>query len=336
MNEQDRVKLLFGPYRPPALKKGDRATCLFRDCEAVITGWTDALIPWPRCRALEGSRGGGSGLLVDEELARAIRHESAAAICYWWRVCSGAVWRWRKALGVTKVNNEGSQRLVRAAAELGAEAMKDMEWSGEERERRRQWAIDLDKQRFLIKGYHGRWWTPEEIALLGTMPDQKVARKVKRSVEAVHSKRERLGILNPSPSPRCGPRQVDPGRGRDGPHPAARGDRKKDRQNHESCLPATAPAGSQVVQGELARQVLSAIGGLVMGLEFPSSDESHERLKNAGWSVGFVGYDLGWQVDGTNGENRIQAYGLTLDEAYWRACEQAGAAGRLSQSARKD
>ncbi len=53
-----------------------------------------------------------------------------------------------------------------------------------------------------------------------------------------------------------------------------------------------------------------------MGLEFPSSDESHERLKAAGWSVGFVGYGQGWQVDGTKGENRIQAYGRTLDEAY--------------------
>jgi hypothetical protein len=69
VNARSRFKLLFGPYRPPALQRGDRATCLFRDGDAVVTSWTDARISWPRCRA-EGTHGGGSGLLVDEELAR--------------------------------------------------------------------------------------------------------------------------------------------------------------------------------------------------------------------------------------------------------------------------
>jgi hypothetical protein len=97
-------------------RRSDRAFCLFRDCTVVVTGWTDAPIPWPRCRALDGT-GGGSGVLVDEELARAVRRESAAAITHWWRVAECAVWRWRKALGVTRTNNEGSRRLIRTAAE---------------------------------------------------------------------------------------------------------------------------------------------------------------------------------------------------------------------------
>ncbi len=67
-----------------------------------------------------------------------------------------------------------------------------------------------------------------------------------------------------------------------------------------------------------------------MGLQFPSSDQSHHHLKTAGWSVGFVGYGHWWQVDGSNGENRIEAYGRTLDEAYWRACQQAQAVGLLA------
>jgi hypothetical protein len=33
--------------------------------------------------------GCGSGVLLEEELARAVRHESAAAICHWWRVSEG-------------------------------------------------------------------------------------------------------------------------------------------------------------------------------------------------------------------------------------------------------
>jgi hypothetical protein len=43
----DRLKLLHGPYRAPRLRVGDRATCLFRDCLVVVTGWTDAPISWP-------------------------------------------------------------------------------------------------------------------------------------------------------------------------------------------------------------------------------------------------------------------------------------------------
>src|SRR5262249_57319537 len=82
MSRADRHKLHFGPYRPPPLRRGDRAFCHFRDCQVLITGWSDARIPWPRCRAI-GIRG-GSGLLVDDELARALRNQSAAAGPDWW------------------------------------------------------------------------------------------------------------------------------------------------------------------------------------------------------------------------------------------------------------
>ena len=64
MTDSDRVKLAFGPYMPPPLRRGDLASCQFRVCEVVVTGWSDAPIPWPRCRAADGT-GGGSGLLVD-------------------------------------------------------------------------------------------------------------------------------------------------------------------------------------------------------------------------------------------------------------------------------
>src|SRR5262245_54933653 len=123
MTADNRVKLLFGPYKPPPLKRGDRTHCLFRDCQVVITSWTDALIPWPRCRALDGP-GGGSGLLVDEELARAVRHEAAVAVIFWWAASANAVKNWRRALGVGRTDNEGTRRLIRAAAEKGVEAVQ--------------------------------------------------------------------------------------------------------------------------------------------------------------------------------------------------------------------
>jgi hypothetical protein len=120
MRAIDRTKLLFGPYRAPRLRKGDRATCLYRDCDVKITGWTNAHISWP-CGLPVGTKGRPS-LVVDEELARAAQHESAAALWHWWGVSALPVWKWRKALGVDRLNCPGSQRLVRAASAKGATA----------------------------------------------------------------------------------------------------------------------------------------------------------------------------------------------------------------------
>jgi hypothetical protein len=50
------------------------------EADVVVTGWSEGRIPWPRCRRL--GRNGGNGLLVDEELARAVRSESKRAIRY--------------------------------------------------------------------------------------------------------------------------------------------------------------------------------------------------------------------------------------------------------------
>ena len=89
-----KYQLLHGPYVPPAFRRGDRTVCLYRDADVVITSWTNARIPWPRCRAI-GVRG-GSGLLVCDELVRCIRSESAEAIKHWFGVSTNAVWNWRR------------------------------------------------------------------------------------------------------------------------------------------------------------------------------------------------------------------------------------------------
>jgi hypothetical protein len=41
MTGQAKTQLLFGPYSPPNLHKGDRAFCLLRDCDVVITSWSE-------------------------------------------------------------------------------------------------------------------------------------------------------------------------------------------------------------------------------------------------------------------------------------------------------
>jgi hypothetical protein len=202
----DRIKLLFGPYRVPSLRRGDRTICLYRDAPVVITSWSDGPISWPRCRALDGP-GGGSGLLVDDELARAVRNESAIAVMHWWAVSPQAVRAWRKALGVTRTDNPGSRRLIQASAQRGADAVKAREWTEQEREHRRQVNAEKRLSRHLVTGYHGPCWRSEAIALLGTVPDEEVAQRTERTVEAVRQKREELGIDNPG-SNRWTPEQI--------------------------------------------------------------------------------------------------------------------------------
>jgi hypothetical protein len=199
MVNADHFQLLHGPYTAPALQRGNRASCRFRDADVRITGWSDGRIPWPRCK-VPGQRG-GSGLLVDAELARAVRLESKQAVMFWWGVSSSAVRNWRRALGVEKWGTEGSRRLHRAAAEAGAEALRGTRLPPEQVERRRRTARENNLSQYL---WHGsdpeKRWTEEELALLGTLPDAKVSRKTGRTPGAVRQKREELGIPNPAGS----------------------------------------------------------------------------------------------------------------------------------------
>jgi hypothetical protein len=54
VNDADRVKLLHGPYRSPALRRGDRAFCLLRDRDVIVNGWSAVRISWPRRLADRG------------------------------------------------------------------------------------------------------------------------------------------------------------------------------------------------------------------------------------------------------------------------------------------
>ncbi|MDB5313275.1 MAG: hypothetical protein JWO38_7477 [Gemmataceae bacterium] len=165
---------LIGSYTPPAVAPGDRVYCRYRRAWCRVTAWTDAPIPWPRVSRFKTR--GGSGLLVNAEMVRAIRTERAAALMHWFGVGSKAVWNWRKRFTTGgKFPTPGSKAAQMRASQIGAEIAKQLElrpgsW----------WRVDC--------------WTAEQLAQLGTDYDEVIAVRIGRSVRAVTVKRVRLKI----------------------------------------------------------------------------------------------------------------------------------------------
>ena len=67
----------------------------------------------------------------------------------------------------------------------------------------------------------------------------------------------------------------------------------------------------------------------------PSPDESIDRLQYSGWLLGVRVFTDSkgltvWQIDGSLGENRIQAEGATRAEAWHKAALAAAACGMLA------
>lgn len=187
MKDEERYRLLFGPYQSPQVQVGDQVIDEVRG-EVTITTWSKGRIPWP-CLRTEGR----SAFVLYNDLARAIRQESSLAIQYWWGVGPATVHRWRKALGVlsategTRLLHQGwlPEKITASSAALGQR-------KGASLEGRAKLA-----QKVRARGYYHRSqriWQPEEEALLGTMPDPAVAVKLGRSLKSVAMWRRRLNI----------------------------------------------------------------------------------------------------------------------------------------------
>jgi len=101
-----RLALLQGPYRTPDVEVGAEIACLFNG-KAKVCGWGSGKIRWPLIRV---GHGGMGAYPMTDELARAVRSESEAAICHWWGVGSTTVAKWRRKLNVPQFN-DGTRRL---------------------------------------------------------------------------------------------------------------------------------------------------------------------------------------------------------------------------------
>jgi len=219
MSEQNRFKLL-GTYRTPKFKYGDIVECEMRG-PVKIVGLTSARIPWPKCTR---------GMILYGDLARAVRTESGKAVQYWFGVGQDRAWKWRRALGVDRVNEGTSALMSRNAPDScqsdAANAKREPALKSAERAAkiaaakrgkprppgfmaklraanvgRKQSAETREKRRATAKrrgtippGMKGPIWTAAELALLGTMPDAEVATRIGRSLAAVQSRRYGLGM----------------------------------------------------------------------------------------------------------------------------------------------
>jgi hypothetical protein len=161
---------------------------------ATTATLTDARTFWPRCQRV-GVRG-GSGLLVDEELLRAIRSESSLALQYWFGVNEATVWKWRRAFGIAQWGTEGSRRLHAGTSERGAAKLRG-----------KKLPKALVKRGIKIRAANGfkmpkRWaksgWQQWQLDLLGTAPDTDLAARFGRSENAVRVMRWRIGRRAPA------------------------------------------------------------------------------------------------------------------------------------------
>ena len=222
MNDADRFKLLHGPFRSPRCRIGGKLFCEVRGW-VPVRAMSDGRIVWPMTIRTKG--GGKPFLIVCGDLVKAIRRESAIAICHWWGVTAQTVTVWRKALGVEQYN-EGTRRLsrdwtperlppevqerARTKANSPDANAKKAAWhkgrpvsdkvlaalaKGRKRVNSpaaRQKHSETNKQRG-IRPPVGRLWTAEEDALLGTLKDSEVAKLTGRTVCSVRSRRCDLG-----------------------------------------------------------------------------------------------------------------------------------------------
>lgn len=156
-----------------------------------VTNHTKAPISWPHGQPL-GQRG-GVGLVVTPELRDAVKKESAAALCYWFGVTEGVVWRWRKRFKIGRIGTEGSKSLHAETCAKGAAWIKAKERTEAELDRRAELS-----RRLGLKPPATRWkvreWTDAQRALLGTEDDEVIAAKIGRTAEAVRNERERRKI----------------------------------------------------------------------------------------------------------------------------------------------
>lgn len=223
MRDSVRFKL-HRKYRTPRFRYGARVQDVLRG-EVQIVGISDARIPWPI--GAFGPRK-APGLILYRDLAKAIERESVQAVAHWWGITPQTVTRYRRLAGIEAMP-EGTRRVkVAYFNEPWAERVRELAWAkARDPERRAKIAAarrgkprakhviealvkantgkkrsveSRQKQSATVKRLGirppkaGRAWTPDEEALLHTLPAAEVAKRTGRTLAAVYVRRQRLGL----------------------------------------------------------------------------------------------------------------------------------------------
>jgi hypothetical protein len=225
VKDADRFKLL-GTYKTPRVRLGTVLSDEVRDGDVVVSGYTDARIPWPVGHPR--GRGGFPALVVYGRLVQAVRRESNQAVCYWFGVTAQTVSKWRKSLGVGRTN-AGTYRLRSAytrepwavkawqkahgkAGDPGRRAKIAAARRGKKRPRHvieamrkgragkphppavRARLSALLRERAKAFLPNGRAWAAADDELVRARPAAEVARRTGRSLASAYSRRGRLGV----------------------------------------------------------------------------------------------------------------------------------------------
>lgn len=206
MSVPERFRLQFGPYEPPRIPRNYRLLCAMRGYLKVSPTWSDGLIAWPQ-RWQTGS------IILCGDLVRAVKMESVEAICYHWGVCRNVVQNWRHALGVPEFNpgtvqlrsqlragpdSPTRQRAIARAKHPKAILQREKAPHETAHPLVRKSTSVLVRERMEKTGRHInpalRLWTAKEDKLLGTARDEQIAKRIRRSEDAVRARRNILGI----------------------------------------------------------------------------------------------------------------------------------------------
>ena len=200
--EDDRFKLLDGPYYPPRTDRGRFLVCQLRG-KVKIGGYSDAPLPWPRIWHRRS-------LVICGDLLRALKTESVYAVSYHWGLSHAIVSKYRQDFRIARLN-PGSHRLWRKVidaartpeARAKQSAFREGRTSTESRRDRvrlrriqrlpkseelRDRMSERLQRHFRLLGPY-RKWTKAELAIIGTMRDREVARRIDRTLSAVRGKK---------------------------------------------------------------------------------------------------------------------------------------------------
>jgi DNA-binding Xre family transcriptional regulator len=203
--DEDRLKLRFGPYSPPAVHVGDWIECEVRG-EVRVGSWSDGRIPWPRVRGI------GHGMILCGDLARALRTEAVQSISFWWGVSRGTVGLWKRQMGI-RGDTAGTRAVHRDWKPLNM-TVEDELRGKISREQLKAYLKRLDTLSRKAVKPNQRVWTADEDALLGVLSNQAIAQRLGCYPNAVISRRRALGIpsLRPTLSQGDTIRRLIPGR----------------------------------------------------------------------------------------------------------------------------